>query len=242
MRKSNEIFITLSNSLKLKSTNESSEVTNKLSQKDSKILEKEKITENFFDYLINENSNYANFQKVTEYYERKLSRNKSIYDQNLDIIKNKKEEIKELKVHMFNLLVNHVVLENKNMNLYYEKMKEKLKKEINLIEHELEVYKNSHSEIYKLNYTLNSKLENISKSEKIFEQQHEKYVNIREAALSKLLKQEEMLKTLNFYFEKIQDFDKNLIAKKQKKLKQLNYEIHVLKSDEAQNEINLKKL
>ena len=242
MRKSNEIFITFSNSLKLKSTNESSEVTNKLSQKDSKILEKEKITENFFDYLINENSNYANFQKVTEYYERKLSRNKSIYDQNFDIIKNKKEEIKELKVHMFDLLVNHVVLENKNLNLYYEKMKEKLKKEINLIEHELEVYKNSHSEIYKLNYTLNSKLENISKSEKIFEQQHEKYVNIREAALSKLLKQEEMLKTLNFYFEKIQDFDKNLIAKKQKKLKQLNYEIHVLKSDEAQNEINLKKL
>lgn len=98
MRKSNEIFITFSNSLKLKSTNESSEVTNKLSQKDSKILEKEKITENFFDYLINENSNYANFQKVTEYYERKLSRNKSIYDQNLDIIKNKKEEIKELQI------------------------------------------------------------------------------------------------------------------------------------------------
>ena len=242
MRKSNEIFITFSNSLKLKSTNESSEVTNKLSQKDSKILEKEKITENFFDYLINENSNYANFQKVTEYYERKLSRNKSIYDQNLDIIKNKKEEIKELKVHMFDLLVNHVVLENKNLNLNYEKMKEKLKKEINLIEHELEVYKNSHSEIYKLNYTLNSKLENISKSEKIFEQQHEKYVNIREAALSKLLKQEEMLKTLNFYFEKIQDFNKNLIAKKQKKLKQLNYEIHVLKSDEVQNEANLKNL
>ena len=67
-------------------------------------------------------------------------------------------------------------------------------------------------------------------------------MNIREAALSKLLKQEEMLKTLNFYFEKIQDFNKNSIAKKQKKLKQLNYEIHVLKSDEAQNEENLKNL
>ena len=242
MRKSNEIFITFTNSLKLKSTNESSEVTNKISQKESKILEKEKITENFFDYLINENSNYANFEKVTEYYEKKLSRNKNRYNQNLEIIKNKKEEIKELKIHIFNLLINYVVLENKDLDLYYEKMIEKLKKEINLIEHELEVYKNSHSEIYKTNYILNSKLENISKSEKIFEQQYKKYVNIREAALSKLLKQEEMLKTLNFYFEKIQDFNKNSIAKKQKKLKQLNYEIHVLKSDEAQNEENLKNL
>ena len=169
MRKSNEIFITFTNSLKLKSTNESSEVTNKISQKESKILEKEKITENFFDYLINENSNYANFEKVTEYYEKKLSRNKNRYNQNLEIIKNKKEEIKELKIHIFNLLINYVVLENKDLDLYYEKMIEKLKKEINLIEHELEVYKNSHSEIYKMNYILNSKLENISKSEKICE-------------------------------------------------------------------------
>ena len=242
MKISNNIFITNANSLKPKSTYESSEVSNKISQKDNNVLEKEKLTENFFDYLINKNPKIANFEKVTEYYEKKLSRNKDIYNHNLNIIKNKKEEIKDLKAHIFGLLLDYMVLEDKHLDLYYEKMKEKLKKEINLNEHVLEMYKNSYSEIYKYNYTLNSKLENKSKSEKIFEQQYQKYVGVREAALSKLLKQKEMLKTLNFYFQKIQEFNKNLIAQKQRKLKQLNYEIYLIKSKEAQNEQNLKEL
>ena len=243
MKNSNDIFITNTNSAKIKSTYETSNISNHpQNKKEDKRKEKEKITENFFDYLINENSNIANFEKVTEYYEIKLRKYKHIYDQNLNIIKNKKEEIKELKVQIFKLVLNHIVLNDKEMNLYYEKMNEKLKNEINLGEHELKVYKNSFREIYRDNYNLNSKLEKISKSEKIFEQQHQQYVNIKEAALTKLLKQEDLLKTLKFYFEKIEEFNKDSIAKKQKKLKQLNYEIHIIKSDEVQNQIILKNL
>ena len=242
MKKSNEVFITNSNSLKLKSTYETSNVSNIIKKNEEKSKEKEKITENFLDYLINDNSNFANFQKVTEYYENKLRKYIDIYNRNLEIIKHKKEEIQKYKINIFNQVINNISFENKHLDLYYEKMIEKFKKEINLTKHELEVYKNSFNDIYRKNYTLNSKLENISKSEKIFEEQHDKYVNIRDAALSKLLKQEEMLKTLKFYFAKIQDFNKNLVAKKQKKLRQLNYEIHVIKSEEEQNEEFLKML
>ncbi len=87
---------------------------------------------------------------------------------------------------MCNVIINHVKLEDKDMELYYQNAKEKLKKEIFLIEHELEVYKNTFNEIYRMNYLLNSKLEEENKTEKIFEEQHEKYVNIKEAALSKI--------------------------------------------------------
>ena len=242
MKKANDIFITNTNTVKLKSTNETSEVSYKLSKKENKETEKEKITENFFDYLINENSDFANFEKVTEYYEKKLHKNKNIYDLNLDIIKNKKEEIKNLKIKIYNVILKNVKLEDKEMDLYYEKAKEQLKKEITLIEHELKVYKNAFNEIYRENYTLNSRLEDENKKEKIFEKQHEKYVNLKDAAINKLMKQQEMLKTLNFYFEKCERIHQILFNKKQKKLKQLDYEIHVLKDDEAKNQDILKVL
>ena len=242
MKKSNEIFITNTNTAKIKSTNESSTLTNKISKFEKKEVSKETLIENFFDYLINENSNYANFEKVTDYYEKKLHQNKNKYDLNIDIIKSKQEEIKKLNNYMCNVIINHVKLEDKDMELYYQNAKEKLKKEIFLIEHELEVYKNTFNEIYRMNYLLNSKLEEENKTEKIFEEQHEKYVNIKEAALSKISKQQEKLKTLNYYFEKCQEINKELISKKQKKLKQLNYEIHILKDDEAKNEEELNNL
>ena len=246
MRKgNNNIFITNSYSLKFKSTIESSELSSKFNKapvKENKFAEREKITENFFEYLMKENSTCANFEKVTEYYEKKINKNKIIYNQNLAIIANKKEEIKKIKLNIFNIIINSVILEDKYLDLYYEKMKEQIQKEIILVSHELESYKNTYKDTYKKNYLLNSKLENISKSEKIYDQQYEKYVNIREAALSNVKKQEGMLKTLKFYFEKIQETNKNLLDEKQKKLKHLNYEIHVLKSEEEKNQKNMKIL
>ena len=242
MKISNDIFITNSNCAKIKSTYETSQMSNKMSKISQKESSKEALIENFFDYLINENSNYANFEKVTDYYEKKLHKNKNKYDLNLDIIKNKKEEIQKLNRYIYSIIIDSVKLENKDMELYYDKAKEKLKKEIFLSEHELEVYKNTFSEIYKKNYLLSAELEEENIKEKIFEEQHEKYSNIKEAALNKIVHQQEKLKTLNYYFEKCQEINKDLLAKKQKKLKQLNYEIHVLKDDEAKNEETLNAL
>ena len=147
MKISNDIFITNSNCAKIKSTYETSQMSNKMSKISQKESSKEALIENFFDYLINENSNYANFEKVTDYYEKKLHQNKNKYDLNLDIIKNKKEEIQKLNRYIYSIIIYSVKLENKDMELYYDKAKEKLKKEIFLSEHELEVYKNTFSEI-----------------------------------------------------------------------------------------------
>ena len=239
---SKNIFITNNNSIKLKSTNETSVISNRNSIKESKELAKDKLTENFFDYLINESSNYANFEKVTEYYENKLRKNKKIHDENLAIIQAKKEELANIKIHIYNIILNNIKLEDQNIDLYYEKIIDKYKKDITLTKHELEVYKNSYNEIYKKNYNLNSRLENEGRLEKIFEEQYDKYINIKEASLNKLMKQEDMLQTLKYYFEKCKEINKKLISKKEKKLKQLNYEIHVLKEDEVKNEEKLKNL
>ena len=118
------------------------------------------------------------------------------------------------------------------MNEYYKKVIDKKKNDIILKEHELEIFKKLYSDIYKQNYKLNSKLETENKLFKISNEQHEKYLHIKDKSLSKLIKQEEMLKTLNYYFNKCQETNKDLLSQKMVTIKKLNYELHMLKNDE----------
>ena len=152
MKKSENIFITNTLSNKLKSTNESSELSNKERRNEKcekELKEKGKIMENFFDFLINENPNYADFDKVIEYYENKLRNNERIFNQNLDIIKTKKIENEKIQKHIYDIILNNVKLTNPDIDLYYQNLIEKYKKEITLTQHELEVYKNTFNDIYK---------------------------------------------------------------------------------------------
>ena len=102
METDNNFFIT--NTLTLKAskyfqkTNKSLISNYKKNQKE----EKEIMNENFLDYLINNQSNYANFEKITEYYEEKLRKNEKKFNENLKIIKQKKEEIQNLKITINN--------------------------------------------------------------------------------------------------------------------------------------------
>ena len=64
-----------------------------------------------------------------------MHQNKNKYDLNLDIIKNKKEEIKKINNYIYSILIDTVKLEDKDMELYYDKAKEKLNKEIFLSKH-----------------------------------------------------------------------------------------------------------
>ena len=234
MKNENNFFIT--NTLTIKSTNKSQITkygkntisTYKKNQKE----EKELINNNFLDYLINNQANFANFEKVIEYYEEKIRNNKNIYNENLKKIEHKKEEIQNLKKTIYNNILNNYTITNKYMNEYYKNIIDKIKNDIILKEHELEIFKKLYNDIYKQNYRLNSKLETENKLFKISNEQHEKYLYIKDISLSKLMKQEEMLKTLNYYFNKCQETNKDLLSQKMVTIKKLNYELYMLKNDE----------
>ena len=242
METDNNFFIT--NTLTLKTskyfqkTNKSLISNYKKNQKE----EKEIMNENFLDYLINNQSNYANFEKITEYYEEKLRKNEKKFNENLKIIKQKKEEIQNLKITINNSIANNISLTNKNLDIYYSKIIEKIKNDILLREHELEIYKKLYNDIYKHNYRLNSKLETENKLSKISEEQHEKYLHIKDVSLNKLLKQEEMLKTLNYYFNKCKESNEILVNQKKEEISKLNYEIYMLKKDEIIFENNIEEI
>ena len=231
MNTDNNFFIT--NTQIIDSLNNSQKTKgNKTNYKKYQKEEKEIINENFLDYLINNQTNYANFEKVTEYYESKLRANEKIYNQNLKIIGQKKEEIKNIKKNINDTIFNKITITNKHLDTYYSKKTEIIKKSIILYEHELEIYKKLYNDIYKHNYRLNSRLETENKLSKISNEQHDKYLSIKDISLSKLLKQEEMLRTLNYYFNKCQKTNEDLVSQKMEKIRKLNYQIHILKDDE----------
>ncbi len=237
MKTDKNIFITSSSLIKPKKTNNNINIISNYKKNQKK--EKEIINENFLNYLIDEQPNYANFDNVIDFYEEKLRKNKSKYNENLKIIEKKKEELKNLQLTTNNNILNNVTLTNKNINIYYLKIFEKIKNEIIIKEHELEIVKKLYNDLYKQNYKLNSKLETENKLSKISNEQHEKYVNIKDVSLSKLIKQEEMLKTLNFYFNECRESNEELISQKMEIIKKLNYEIHMLKSDEEKFNKNI---
>ena len=242
MKKSTDIFITNPKIKQIKSPKEKVAITYIIPKKENKSLSKEKLTEDFFNYIIKKNSNFINIEKVTEYYEEKLSKNKSIYDLNIDIIKKKKEEIKEIKLKMFNTVINYINVDNQNLDENLDKKKEKLEKEISTAKHELEVYKNYYTEVYKKNYNLNSQLEEIFQKEKQYQQQHDQYLIIKEVISSQTIKQEKLLDNMKYCYDKVINDNKDFINEKQKKLRQLKYELHLIKSEQEQNEDNIEYL
>ena len=244
MKTDTNFFIT--NSVIFNSSNNNKKTKNNINKitnyKQRQKEEKEIINENFLDYLINEQTNYANFGKVINFYEEKLRKNKNKYDENLKIIEKKKKEIENLQTTTNTNVLNNITITNKNASIYYFKIIEKIKNEIILKEHELEIFKKLYSDIYKQNYILKSRLETENKLSEISNEQHEKYVNIKNVSLSKLIKQEEMLKTLNYYFNKCQETNKDLISEKMDIIKKLNNEIRMLKIDEQKVNKNIEEI
>lgn len=244
MKTDTNFFIT--NSVIFNSSNNNKKTKNNINKitnyKQSQKEEKEIINENFLNYLINEQTNYANFGKVIDFYEEKLRKSKNKYNENLKIIEKKKKEIENLQATTNTNVLNNITITNKNASIYYFKIIEKIKNEIILKEHELEIFKKLYSDIYKQNYILKSKLVTENKLSEISNEQHEKYVSIKNVSLSKLIKQEEMLKTLNYYFNKCQETNKDLISEKMDIINKINNEIRLLKIDEQKVNKNIEEI
>ena len=232
------------------------EKENKKVNKDIKILDRnnllkkyklkkkedKEIKENFLDFILNENSNYADIDKIIEHYKNIELKKKNEYSNNLLIIKKKKEILNNLNMQINKVLVDNVEITDKELERFYDNEIESKKREIKLKKHELEMYHQLFNQTYKTNYKLINKLEIETKYSKIYNEQYEKYTMVKNTSLTKLRKQEEILKNLNFYFEQYATANENAINEKTKKLNKEEYEVYMIKNDIISFEKGIQKL
>ena len=110
------------------------EKENKKVNKDIKILDRnnllkkyklkkkedKEIKENFLDFILNENSNYADIDKIIEHYKNIELKKKNEYSNNLLIIKKKKEILKNLNMQINKVLVDNVEITDKELERFYD--------------------------------------------------------------------------------------------------------------------------
>ena len=120
------------------------EKENKKVNKDIKILDRnnllkkyklkkkedKEIKENFLDFILNENSNYADIDKIIEHYKNIELKKKNEYSNNLLIIKKKKQILNNLNMQINKVLVDNVEITDKELERFYDNEIESKKREI----------------------------------------------------------------------------------------------------------------
>ena len=108
------------------------EKENKKVNKDIKILDRnnllkkyklkkkedKEIKENFLDFILNENSNYADIDKIIKHYKNIELKKKNEYSNNLLIIKKKKEILNNLNMQINKVLVDNVEITDKELERF----------------------------------------------------------------------------------------------------------------------------
>ena len=224
-------------------------INNLLSRSDlnKKIIEqsvnRKLLSENYLDFMIQEKLIYADVDKITNHYSKKIDEYKQKFDENQNLIIKKKEELKNLNMTIYSNLVSHINFEDTDkVEDRPEQEIEKTQKEIKAKEHQIEVFKDLYTQSYKLNLKLATKLFLETNYGKVYEEQYHRYNNIYKNSINKIQKQEEKLNVLNGYFNKYKIINNSLILEKIDKLNRLEYEIVMIKNDVVEFEENLAKI
>ena len=224
-------------------------INNLLSRSDlnKKIIEqsvnRKLLSENYLDFMIQEKLIYADVDKITNHYSKKIDEYKQKFDENQNLIIKKKEELKNLNMTIYSNLISHINFEGTDkVDDRPEQEIEKTQKEIKAKEHQIEVFKDLYTQSYKLNLKLATKLFLETNYGKVYEEQYHRYNNIYKNSINKIQKQEEKLNVLNGYFNKYKIINNSLILEKIDKLNRLEYEIVMIKNDVVEFEENLAKI
>ena len=191
------------------------------------------LSDDYLKYIIKEKLNYADIDKITEHYSKKIFVYQKRYDENKILINKKKEELNNLNMELYKNLMNHMNFENTENaeeKLYDEEI-EKTKKEIKTKELQIEIFKDMYNKIYKLNLDLSNKVFIETNYSKVYEEQYQRYNDIYNNSINKIQKQEEKLNVLNEYFNKYRNVNNSLVSEKVDKINKLEYEIIMIKND-----------
>jgi hypothetical protein len=105
----------------------------------------------FLEFLIQEETNFADLEKIQEFYNNNTLKNFHQYNINQSLINKKKEELKNLEETIQTQIVTHLKIKGENLLSFYEDQTKELNEKIIIREHDLECYEHMHKRLYKSN-------------------------------------------------------------------------------------------
>ena len=199
------------------------------------------LKEIFLEFLIREKSTFADFNKIENYYKKKLIKCCNKYNENNLIISEKKKLEKQLSNQLKEITINSFVIEEQTDELRENLMNE-IKNQIKIKEIELKWYKSLHTRTYKTNYLLSKRLKDELELEITSKEQYEKYKLIKNNVLLSLNNQQEILNQMKYYNDMKIINNNNILYKKEEIYNNLKYQIDSIKKDSFIIEENLKNI
>jgi len=139
----------LMDSKELKEINDNFSLSNESIKNDEKTLEKTK--HNIIDYLIREETDYADLYKVEKHFREVNIINSKKFNRLSKLIKRKKEQIDEVQELINREIIENINLDKDEMIQLYKNEKERIIKNIKTIDHDMECYRHIYDKLYKTN-------------------------------------------------------------------------------------------
>ena len=210
-------------------------------KKNNEILANE-LKEDYLEYIMQKEPKYADFDKISEDYRKKIYSSFQKYNNNLLVIARKKEEKIKISSEIEKSLVNNYYLKDSSMLPVYESIIQKLKMEILKKQQEHDGYKKIHEELYNKNYTLRRKVLDEIDIDRANENFYDQYKILKNHAVVQVSKKQDALNQIEEYQKKMIEEHEKELKQKNKILKDLKLEIEVFKEDEKELLNKLKKL
>ena len=255
IKKSNKILRkNKSNINKNLSNKENSRISNKKSKlkiekKFSKSFDSKNKSNNlieiktkFINFLIDNELKYANLYNIEIYYEEQIKKKKYIHDNNLIIIQQKKQKYKNYLNEIQKEIINKFVLQQNQINDYYNIKINNLKKIIRYKQYEQEIFQNIFNRTYKTNFLMKNRINEELNFSNVFNEQYKQYLIIKNNSLGQINIHEEKLKYVKEFNKKILSEQKNKIKKKIEIGKNLEIKLSMLKENMKNYSLNLNKI
>ena len=200
------------------------------------------LKEEYLEYIMLKEPKYADFDKISEDYRKKIYHNFQKYNNNLLVIARKKEEKEKILSQIEKSLINNYYLKDTSMLPIYEQLIEKLKIDILTKQQEHDGYKKIYEELYNKNFALRRKVLDEIEIDRSNENFYDQYKILKNHAVVQVSKKQDSLNQIEEYQKKMLEDHEKELKQKNKMLKDLKLEIEVFKEDEKDLINKLKKL
>ena len=213
-----------------------------LESKKKKELIMNELKDEYLEYIMLKEPKYADFDKISEDYRKKIYQSYKKYNKNLLVIAQKKEEHQNILSIMEKSLINNYYVKDSSMLPIYKKLIEKIKVDILTKQQEHDGYKKIYDELYNQNYTIKRKVLDEIDIDRTNEEFYDQYKILKKHAIVQVSKKQDTLNQIEDYYQKVIEEHEKEIKQKIKVLKELKLQIEVFKEDEKDLVHKIKKL